>query len=221
MIMKGDGLIRLSGKRELLHVVSSHSVGGTLCLSDTPSDNVVVWFDLLTIGPARGGTLEETTRIRRRFFRQLSHSRRLHAKTHLFPSLFRRNRVLRLCGEWQEVAFWFGPSVTEQFSLLQVLSAIGEQDLQRTRLTLVTCPRLALGVYRPEEISEFFKSRTTLKRKQIDLAGRAWKLYCRPNPIPLFQFARRHAGSAPVLCNALLRQLERYPSVNNGLSLSE
>jgi hypothetical protein len=219
--MKTDELVRLSERREILHIVSGHSVGGTLRLSDEPSDNVVVWYDLLTIGPARGKTLEETTWIRRRFFRQLSRLSRLHYETELPPSYGQRNRVLRRCGEWSEVALWFGPSVMEQFSLLQVLAAIAEQDLRETRLTLVTCPKLALGVYRPEEISEFFKSRATLRRKQIALAAKAWELYCGPDPMPLFHFAKRHAGSVPVLCNALLRQLERYPSVHNGLSLLE
>jgi hypothetical protein len=109
----------------------------------------------------------------------------------------------------------------EQFSLLQILAAIAEQGLRRTRLRLVTCPKHALGVYRPEEMSGFFKSRVAISRQQIALAKRAWKLYCASDAIPLFRFASTHSQSAPVLCNAFLRQLERYPSVHNGLSLSE
>jgi len=109
----------------------------------------------------------------------------------------------------------------EQFSLLQILAAISEQACKGTHVTLVTCPRFGFGVYRPEELSDFFKSRALLSRKQIGLARRAWGLYCASDPMPLFRFSLKHRESAPVLCNALLRQLERYPSVRNGLSASE
>ena len=218
--MRNDELVRLLKDREILHIVSGHSVGGTVRLSDVPSKNIVVWFDVLTIGPARGTTLEETTRIRNRYFRNGLESQPLGDKNYL-PSYTQRNRLLRRCGEWREVALWFGPSVMEQFSLLQVVAAIAKQRLGRIRLTLATCPKGALGVYRPEEMSGFFKSRVPISRQQIALAKRAWKLYCGSDPTPLFRFASTHSQSAQVLCNALLRQLERYPSVHNGLSLSE
>lgn len=218
--MKNDELVLLSKDREILHIVSGHSVGGTLRASDTPSNNVVVWFDSLTIGPTLGKTLEETTRIRRQFFLKSSRSSWLDSEPPP-PSYAQRNRVLQHCGEWQEVALWFGPSMMEQFSLLQILSAIAEQDLRQTRVTLVTCPKLALGIYRSEEMSGFFKGRKVISRKQIKLTKRAWELYSGPDPMPLFHFARRHAKSAPLLSDALLCQLESYPSVRNGLSLSE
>jgi hypothetical protein len=219
--VKIDELVRLSENRELLHIVSGHSVGGTLRSSDVPSDNVVIWFDLLTTGPTLGTNLEETTRNRKRFFHQSSRSRQLNHETVPPPSYPQRNRVLRHCGEWREIALWFGPSVMEQFSLLQILAAISEQTCKGTRVALVTCPRFGFAVYRPEELSNFFKSRVLLSRKQIALARKAWELYGASDPMPLFRFARKHLESAPVLCNALIRQLQRYPSVRNGLSVSE
>jgi hypothetical protein len=219
--MKIDELVRLSKSREILNIVFSHSVGGTLRSSDVPSDDVVIWYDVLTVGPALGTTLDETTRIRKRFFHESSRSRRLKDETLFPPSYTQRNRVLRHCGGWREIALWFGPSVMEQFSLLQILAAISEQGHKRTRITLVTCPTFALGVHRAEEMSEFFKSRVLLSQKQIALARRAWELYVASDPMPLFRFSLKHLDSAPVLCNALLRQLERYPSVRNGLSVFE
>lgn len=218
--MKNDELVLLSKDREILHIVSGHSVGGTLRASDTPSKNVVVWYDSLTIGPTRGKTLEETTRIRRRFFINL-HKPAWPDSDPAPPSFGQRNRALRQCGKWREVALWFGPSMMEQFSLLQILAAISDQDLRKMRLTLVTCPKLALGVHRPEEMSAFFKVRNVISRKQIELARRAWELYSGPDPMLLFNFARRQIKTAPLICDALVCQLENYPSVRNGLSFSE
>jgi hypothetical protein len=219
--MKIDELVLLSRDRDILHIVSGHSVFGTLRASGTPSTNVVVWYDVLRIGPTRGATLEETTRLRNRFFRKTIESCPLKDEAYPPPSLAKRNLALRHCGEWREVILWFGPSVTEQFSLLQILAAIAEQDPSATRLTLATCPKLGMGIYRPVDMSGFFKSRAPISREQITFAEKAWELYCGSDPMPLFSFARTHAQSNPVLCNALLRQLGQYPSARNGLSLSE
>src|SRR5215471_38684 len=120
--MQNDELVLLSKDREILHIVSGHSVGGTLRASGTPCNNVVIWFDSLTIGPTSGKTLEETTRIRRQFFLKSAKTSWLDSEP-LPPSFAQRDRVLRHCGEWREVAFWFGPSMMEQFSLLQILAA--------------------------------------------------------------------------------------------------
>jgi hypothetical protein len=216
-----DDLIRLSDSREILHIVFVHSVEGPLRASGTPSENVLVWFDLLTVGPTLGSTLEETTRVRKRFFRDWPKSAQLDDELPFRPSYLQRNRLLRRCGEWREVALWFGPSVIEQFSLLQILAALGKRNLRDTRLTLVTCPKLMIGIQRPEELADFFKLRTAITLKRIQFARKAWELYGASNPILLFRFAKGHMRSAPVLCNALLRQLEQYPSVHNGLSVSE
>jgi hypothetical protein len=219
--MQNDELVRLSNNRELLHFVSHHSVAGTIRSSDTPCDNLVVWSDILTVGPAGGKTLGETTQIRKRFFQKSPRPPKLNDENLIPPSYTQRNRVLRHYEEWDEVALWFGPSVMEQFSLLQILAAISTPGIRKTQFTSVTCPKLALGVYRPEDMSEFFRDRVVIHRKQIDLARKVWELYGASDPMQLFHFSRTRTKSYPILCNALLRQMEEYPSLHNGLSASE
>lgn len=222
MQKQDDHLVTVSDNRDILHIVSGHSASGTLRASGVTAANVIVWFDLLTVGPAIGTSLEETTQARNRFFRKAFKSWSPPDEPRpILPTYIQRNRMLRRCGEWREVALWFGPAVIEQFSLLQILAAIGEQKLTRTRVSLVTCPTGGIPMYRPEEMAAFFSSRSAIPPGQMANARRAWGLYCGSNPMLVLQFAKKHEKSLPILSKALLCQLEQYPSVKNGLSFSE
>jgi hypothetical protein len=220
MRKKEDHLVTISNNRDILHIVSGHSASGTLRASGIPASNVIVWFDLLSVGPTIGTSLEETTKVRNRFFRKAFKSRHL-ADEPIPPTYTERNRMLRRCGEWREVALWFGPAVMEQFSLLQILAAIGEQKPARMHISLVTCVEGAMGMYKPEEMAAFFNSRSAIPPGRLAYARKAWRLYCGSNPFLMFQFAMKNAKSMPILSNALLCQLEQYPSMKNGLSVSE
>jgi hypothetical protein len=220
--MKTDSeLVRVSDDQDILHIVSCHSVGGTLRASEVPHKNVVVWFDSLTVGPAPGAhSLEHMSRIRNRYMRKPPRWRFLE-KGWDSPSFAKRDDILRHCSKWREVALWFGASVIEQFSLLQILAALDEQNIGRTRLSLVSSHKHAMGIYRPEQLPVFFRSRGRIPARDRHVAARAWQLYCSPDPIPLFRFAKRGLRSQPLLRRALLLQLEQYPSLNSGLSFSE
>jgi hypothetical protein len=76
-------------------------------------------------------------------------------------------------------------------------------------------------MYRPEEMATFFNSRSTIPARRLAIAGKAWNLYSGSNPALLERFAKKHLKTEPVLCNALLCQLQQYPSVKSGLSISE
>jgi hypothetical protein len=120
-----DLLATISDDRDILHIVSCHSAEGTLRASGVPAANIIVWFDSLTIGPTTGVSLEETTKIRSRFFKRALKSRSFPGEPEpILPKYVQRNRTLRRCGEWREVVLWFGPAVIEQFPLLQIMAAI-------------------------------------------------------------------------------------------------
>jgi len=136
-------------------------------------------------------------------------------------SLARRDRLLRPCSQWREVVLWFGPCATEQLSLIQILAAIADQDAGTAKLSLVEGPGLGLGCYNPRQLFEFYGSRAALPRRRIELYKRAWRLYCGADPVPLCRFAKRHLASAPALAAALVRQLQEFPSIRNGLSTIE
>ncbi|HEY6328279.1 MAG TPA: hypothetical protein VI756_03005, partial [Blastocatellia bacterium] len=70
-------------------------------------------------------------------------------------------------------------------------------------------------------LQEFFDFRLPVPIRQISTTRRAWHLYCCNDPRPLFQFARQTQDTFPLLSNAVLLQLQEYPSAQNGLSTLE
>lgn len=82
-------------------------------------------------------------------------------------------------------------------------------------------PQGGIPLYGPEQMAAFFDSRSALLPRQMAIARKAWEIYRGSNPALLLQFAKKHNESQPILSNALVCQLEQYPSVKNGLSISE
>jgi len=213
--------IRRPARKSILHVVSTPLVEEALQES-TVSGEVLVWRDYLTTGPtAPTFSLEETTRVRVRYHKEAFWWPFTVEETWDPASLVERDRTLRNCGQRAEVVLWFGPTVIEQFSLMQVLAALSAENLGRTLLSIVTCPRNLMAVYRPEELSAFFRSRRAVRKPEITFAEKGWRHYCAPNPLPLFRLAKRNSQSDPHLCNAILWQLMRYPFIGSGLSVVE
>jgi hypothetical protein len=225
---------RTTCEREILHIVPSHSVAGSLKQSIVPCTiELVSWWDVLLLGPTpQTSSLEELSQIRTRYFRKRSPLDSVRNASrpaienpkepeYRRPSLRIRDRRFRRSGDYSEVALWFGPVAEEQMSLVQVLATLGEMDMRQTVLTLVTCPKLGMGCYGPEKLLGFFETRRPIPAKQISTGRRAWDLYCSNIPEPLFRFARRTHDSFPLLANAILLQLQEYPSAQNGLSVLE
>jgi hypothetical protein len=218
------GLNSVSRNRDILHIVSGDSVAGALRVSEVPCNkNILIWWDSLAVGPTpQTSSLEEMSKIRARLHRKPSRLDALLGEDRERPrSLARRDRLLRRCSEWREVALWFGPWAMEQLSFMQILAAMAEQDIGKTKLSLVECPELAMGCYNPTQLSAFFPPRAAIPRRRVELGKRAWRLYCGADPVPLFRFAKRRLASAPALAAALISQMREYPSIQNGLSALE
>jgi hypothetical protein len=55
----------------------------------------------------------------------------------------------------------------------------------------------------------------------VQLARQAWAAYCDSSPVKLAQLAHGNHPALPFLANALLRQLQELPGIEDGLSLTE
>src|SRR6266853_857923 len=219
--MQTSPLIFQSSRKTALHIVLAKIVADSLLESNVPGD-ILIWFDQLTTGPTpHQSSLEEMSKVRTRYLRSAFQWPYIADTSWQAPDLKERDQVLMGCADWEEVVLWFGPTVIEQFSMMQILAALSKQKTGSTRLSLVSCPRDLMAVYRPEELATFFDARTTINRSQIKFAEKAWSLYCAPDPMPLFRFATRNLKSRPIICIAILWQFLRYPAVGSGLSILE
>jgi hypothetical protein len=209
-----------SSGTNVLHVVSTESVAKTLLETDIVGD-VLVWLDCLTTGPTpKRSSLEELTRVRIRYLKTAFWWPFTIPASSDFLALKTRDQTLRKANQRNEVILWFGPTVFEQFSLMQILATLSHQE-KKPHLSLVKCPRNLMAVYTAEELSKLFSSKKPISASEARFADKCWQLYCTADHIPLFNVAKRNVNSHSDLCRALLWQLWRYPAVGAGLSLPE
>jgi hypothetical protein len=196
----------------MLHVTNGDSV--SIPETGLPGQ-VVYWRDILHDGPVpRGLPLQELSRVRERFIAdyftvplsEVSFAQRDEAITH-----FR---------DHEEVVLWFEHDLYDQLQLIQLLDWFSRQDLASTRISLILVDSY-LGPMEPEELVPLFETRHTVTEAEYKTAQAAWTAFRSPDPTGLVELRRSDTSALPFLGPALLRHLQQFPAVLNGLSRSE
>lgn len=123
-----------------------------------------------------------------------------------------------------EVIFWFEHDLYDQLLLIRHLWWIGEKGAGRADRYSIVIGTDYLGMLRPEDFPSRFAKRQPISGEQIRLGTAAWTAFCSANPDSLVPIASGRGGYAeqlPFLPRAMRRQLEEFPSADNGLARSE
>ena len=198
----------------MLHIVNGDSVG----LSDAGlKGDVIAWRDALHEGPVPGElSLDALSRERAAFLAKALDLDRARTRRQ-FAS---RDRALSGFSKHEEITLWFEDDLYDQLQLIQVLDWFAHANPAPTRLTLVQA-EIPLGPMGSDELNERFAARRRVTKQQLQLAVRAWSAFRSPDPRPLAKLATRGTAALPFLSDALLRHLEEFPSVENGLARTE
>jgi hypothetical protein len=197
-----------------LHITNGDSVA--LHLTGL-GGNILSWRDVLHEGPVPSGlTLDELSALRAGFLAGLSGE----AEPGVKAGLWSRNQALASFHQCSEVVLWFEHDLFDQLQLIQILEWFSHQEGQGTKLSLI-CTDQYLGTLKPEQLRELYPARREVTRGELGLASRAWQHFCSPAPTGLAQFLREDTSTLPFLHGALLRHLQQFPSVSNGLSRTE
>ncbi len=198
----------------MLHIVNGDSVG----LAETGlKGDVIAWRDSLHEGPVPAELpLDVLSRERASFLAKALDLDRAKTRRQ-FAS---RDRALSGYSKHEEITLWFEDDLYDQLQLIQVLDWFGHANPPSARLTLVQA-EVPLGPMGSDELNDRFAARRRVTRPQLQLAVRAWKAFRSPDPRPLAKLAVRGAAALPFLGAALLRHLEEFPSVENGLARTE
>jgi hypothetical protein len=181
------------------------------------SGEVLPWRDVLHEGPVPDGlTLEELRPVRARFIADAGWCPYEEA----LRDLAERDAVLAGCLTQDEVVLWFEHDLYDQLQLLQVLDWLAAQGPAATRLSLI-CEAEYLGPATPQRLVERFPGRQPVSAQQLELARRAWAAFRSPDPTAIQDLLEQDTSALPFLHAALLRHLQQFPSVRNGLSRSE
>ncbi len=196
----------------MLHITNGESC--SLPQTGLPGE-VIYWNDVLHDGPVpRGLELQELSRVRERFISEF------FGMPLSEVSFRRRDEAISRFQDHEEVVLWFEHDLYDQLQLIQILSWFAQQDRGRTRLSLISVDRY-LGPMHPHQLIPLFDLRHEVTSQEFKTAQAAWDAFCSPEPTELVALVESDTSALPFLHDALVRHLEQFPSLRNGLSRSE
>ena len=192
--MPGDGgVLHVTNGDAAVPLLRAHGVDG----------EILPWRDMLHDGPVPAVPDRELRSLRARFLSAQGPAE----YDEVLAELEARDRALAGA---QQLVLWFEHDLYDQLQLVQVLaSSDAPAELAQSETYLDESDLAALT---PAEVGE----------EQRALARRAWAALRAPHPSGLHALATGSNGDGlPFLRPAVVRLLEEYPAVENGLGRSE
>jgi len=125
-----------------------------------------------------------------------------------------------------EVVLWFEADLFDQSILMYLLDRLAELAPDRTSLICIgSHPNhpnfVGLGQLEVQELADLFPTRVPVTTEQFETARRALQVFQGGDPDQIWSFALAEAGALEFLGDAFRRWLAEFPSVQNGLSMTE
>jgi hypothetical protein len=119
-----------------------------------------------------------------------------------------------------EIVLWFEHDMFDQVILIYLLDWFAQQDVGQRRLSLI-CPNQHLGYMNREQLAQLYPTRQPVTTQQIDLSRRAWHAFCATDPRQIEELISGDTSALPFLRQALVRHLQEFPFIRNGLNQTE
>lgn len=208
----------------MLHITNGDSTVQGLARSGVPG-TIVAWRDILHEGPTPAGlTLEQMSRMRARFIADNMHE----PYKKIVSDFEQRDSTLAHFRDHEEVVLWFEHDLYDQLQLLQLLAWFASEDPGATKLNLICIDRFpgiepfwGLGQLAPAQLASLLGTRLAISVEMLSLGDKAWTAYCSADPTALEAIINQDTSALPFLRKALLRHLEQFPALENGLSRTE
>ena len=200
----------------MLHVTNGDVAAEGIVLARFDGE-VLPWRDVLHEGPVPAvATAEELREVRARF---LARSGWTEVRTALEDLTARDRRLERALARGEELVLWFEPDLYDQLQLLQILDRVARAS-SRSRISGVF-PGESIGPMTSSQLVACFARARDLGSSEVELGRRAWDAFRDPDPRKIERLLAEDLSELPDLADALLRHLEQFPSVAEGLSRSE
>jgi hypothetical protein len=213
----------MSTRAPYLHVANGTSTTRTIEQAGIPGF-YSIWADPLHDGPVPGGLTDA----------QLTEVRTRHLAGEFPSSLDTVNdpRAWRAIIEhdqaYDELVLWFEHDLFDQLNLIQLLTWLRDTRATHRRVSLICIDSYpgrpdfkGLGELTTGELAPLLATRRLVLDAQYDLAARAWDAFSQPSPESLEALSTADTSALPFLAPALVRWLQEYPWVGDGLSLNE
>lgn len=200
----------------MLHITNGDSAAETMRRAGIEGE-LIAWRDVLHEGPVPAGLpLDELRDVRVRFISDQGWG----ALEEVRRDFAERDSALAAFRDHEEVVLWFEHDLYDQLQLIQLLDWFSARNLNGTRLSHIL-PNDYLGSMTPERLRELFPDRDETTTEELDLGCAAWQAFRSPDPTAIANLVRAGTTTLPFLNAALVRHLQQFPSVTNGLSRSE
>lgn len=210
-----------------LHITNGDCTSDILKKTSLEGD-IIVYSDVLHEGPTPYGLEPEQWRkVRAQFFADQGWA----TYDDFMDYHTRLDDALAKFADYAEVILWLEHDLFDQLILIRLLDWFSKQDLSRTKLSLICIGEfpgikrfIGLGQLTPDQIASLYGTQHPVSAEELDLAKQAWSAFCSKDPATLVQFISNlhcETSNLQFLKDALIRHLEQYPSVKNGLSKTE
>jgi len=206
-----------------LHITNGDVAADALKRSNIRGD-VLPWRDPMADGPFPAGLdLGATSKIRADYLSgpTLAHDQVLR-NFHL------RDVHLAAAAHYEGVTLWFEHDLLDQLQILQVLDWFADAEIRPTQLGIICVdafpgiqPFRGLGQLDPAQIATLIDKRVPVTRAHLELAQAGWAAFRSPDPREIETYLRHDLHVFPFMKAALLRHLQEFPSVSNGLGRTD
>lgn len=197
--------------------ITNGSCAVDVMLSAGVQGEIISWDDVLHCGPVPGGlTLEELSAVRAQYIADQGWM----PLPEVLDKFIQRDRALNRFREFTKIILWFEHDLYDQLQLLQLLDWFARHKEDETNIALI-CVDQFLGPMSPEQLKTLIGTERPVTGELFNLAQRAWKAFCAPEPDLWQQLLLDDTSALPFLHLTILRLLQEYPSIDNGLSRTE
>ena len=200
----------------ILNITNGDCAVDVMKKADLPG-HFLPWRDVLHEGPVpKGIGLEELSKERARFIA----SRGWEEANKVLSDFIERDNILQSFESYDHIILWFEHDLYDQLQLIQLLDWFNHNKTQNTQISLI-CVDQYLGPLSPEEMIELSSSQKPVSKDQFSIASLAWKAFREPKPDDWAALLNLDTSELPFLHGAVIRLLEEYPNVKNGLSRTQ
>lgn len=206
----------MSSPSRRLNITNGDSAAGTLAEAGIEG-KIIPWRDVLHEGPVDSSlSLEELSKQRARFIAGEGG----YDLARISKDFAERDRVVQRIDHFDEIVLWFEDDLYDQLQLIQLLDFFAGGSAAGKKLSLIVVD----GYIPPlsgAEIKALDRKRPAATAQQLALGQRAWLAFGSPDPTAISKLLDGDTSALPYLARALTRELEEFPSTDNGLSRSE
>jgi hypothetical protein len=199
-----------------INITNGDSAAGTLADAGIEG-KIISWRDVLHEGPVDSSLpLEELSKRRARFIADQGWGEFAHVS----GDFSERDHAIRHLDYFDEVVLWFEDDLYDQLQLIQLLDFFAAGAGGGRKISMVVVD----GYIPPlpaRQIAFLDEKRPAVTAGQLELGARAWRAFGSPDPSAVVELLNESTSALPYLARALTRQLEEFPSADNGLSRSE